>query len=109
MALNNNFPFVPEKTELSLQYLRLMMKAINRAISGKLNCTGTKTLTASVATTTVTDNNCLVNSVVLLQPTTAHAAAELATAYIVASNGSFVIHHANNAQTDRVFNYAILG
>lgn len=109
MSLNNNFPFVPERVDQSPQYLRLMMKAINRVMGGKVNCTGQITLTASVATTTVTDNRCLANSVVLLQPTTAHAATELATAYIVASDGSFVIHHANNAQTDRIFNYAIFG
>lgn len=85
------------------------MKATNRAIAGKLNCTGSVTLTISVTSTTVADNNCLASSTVLLQPTTAHAATELATAYIVASDGSFVIHHANNSQTDRAFNYAILG
>lgn len=106
---NNNFPFVPEKVSVEATFLRLLMKAVNRALGGKLNCTGTVTLAASVTTTTMPDTRCLAGSVVLLQPTTAHAAAELPTAYIVASDGSFVIHHANNSQTDRAFNYAILG
>lgn len=109
MALNNNFPFVPNKAELSIGYLRLMMKALNRALSGKLNCTGTVTLRASQTTTTVTDNNCLANSVVLMQPTTAHAAGLGADGYVVAADGSFVINHSSNASTDRTFNYAILG
>lgn len=107
--LNNNFPFLSKNVELSVSYLTLMMKGINSALRGKMNCTGSVTLTASVATTTVTDNRCLANSVVLYQSTTAHAAAELATLYTVAAAGSFVIHHANNGQTDRIFNYAILG
>ncbi len=107
--LNNNFPFVPRDPDLSIPYLRLLMKSINSAMKGKLNCTGSVTLTAGAATTAVTDNRCLANSVILLQPTTAHAAAELATAYIVVAAGSFTITHANNGQTDRIFNYAILG
>lgn len=103
------FPLVPEKVSTDVPFLRLLMKAINRAIAGKLNCTGKVTLTASVTSSTVADNNCLASSTITLQPTTAHAATELATAYIVASDSSFVIHHANNSQTDRTFNYAILG
>jgi len=107
--MSNNYPYVPEKVSSEPPFLRLLMKAINRAIAGKLNCTGTVTLTASAASTAITDNNCSAASTVLLQPTTAHAAAELATAYIVAADGSFTVNHANNGQTDRVFNYAILG
>lgn len=107
--LNNNFPFVPTSPEVSVPYLRLMMKSINSAMKGKVNCTGSVTMTAGAATTTVTDNRCLANSVVLFHPTTANAAAAIATMYTVAAAGSFVVHHANNGQTDRIFNYAILG
>ncbi len=109
MSLNNNFPFVPEKVSMEPTFLRLLMKACNRALAGKLNCTGIVTLTASVTSTLMLDVRCLANSVILLQPTTAHAAAELPTAYVVASDGSFTVTHANNGQTDRTFNYAILG
>lgn len=109
MALNNNFKFVPENPELSVQYLRLMMKAINSAMRGKINCTGTVTLRANQATTVITDNRCFANSVVLLQPTTANAAALGAAGYPVAASGSFTINHPNNPQTDRIFNYVILG
>lgn len=107
--LNNNFPFVPEKVSAEPTFLRLLMKAANRALAGKLNCTGQQTLTASVTSTPVADTRCLANSVVLLQPTTSNAAAALGTTYIVAADGSFIIHHASNSQTDRTFNYAILG
>ena len=94
---------------------RTVATAVNQAIKGKLNSTGTVTLTHDVGSTTV--NNVLVgaSSVILLMPQTAHAAAELGngTAYIapadIVEGASFKITHANNAQTDRVFGYAILG
>ena len=109
MALNNNFPFVPEDAREGVPYLLKLMKSLNFAMKGKLNCTGKVTLTASASSTTVTDNRCLANSVILMQPTTANAGALGAAGHIVASSGSFVITHPNNAQTDRTFNYAILG
>ena len=49
---------------------------------------------------------------VLLQPTSANAAAELGngTLYFDAPGaGSVVIRHANNAQIDRSFNYVVIG
>jgi hypothetical protein len=84
--------------------------AINNILRGKLNNTGTITLTESSATSTLTDVRIGINSVITLQPTTANAAAELATLYFgAASDGTVTIHHANNAQTDRTFLYAIIG
>ncbi len=106
----NTFPFVSRKIEMSVHYLTLLMKGVNQALAGQINCTGTVTLTANAATTVVIDNNCRVQSTVLFQPTTAHAGAEIPTMYtVVTAAGTFTIHHANNAQTDRVFNYAIIG
>lgn len=89
----------PKKVILSLQQLA----------AGRSNATGTVTLTASAASTVVTNANCATASAVKLNPTTANAAAALATTYWVAANGSFTITHANNAQTDRTFTYAIQG
>jgi len=82
---------------------------IGELASGRSNAHGTVTLTASATSTTVTTENCSSGSCVKLSPKTANAAAALATTYIVPSNGSFVIHHASNAQTDRTFAYAIQG
>ena len=88
-------------------------RAVNRLINGEMNVTGTVTLTASAATTTVTDRRCGLNSRVSLdQATTANAAGAIATTYIDPAEygvGSFKIRHANNAQTDRTFRYTILG
>lgn len=74
--------------------------------------TTTLTLTANVASTTLTDARISFRSPILLQPTTANAAAELGngTLYIAESgrgNGSVVITHANNAQADRVYRILI--
>jgi hypothetical protein len=94
----------PKKIVLSLQQLA----------AGRSNAVGSVTLTANAATTTVADDNCSAESAIYLMPTTANASAEkgAGTIYIAAAtvlNKSFVITHANNAQTDRIFRYAIVG
>ncbi len=103
--------FLPHITETDLKKIILSIQQLG---AGRSNATGTVTLTANVATTTVTDKNCATGSVILPMPTTANASAEIGagTIYIATAtilNGSFVITHANNAQTDRVFRYAIVG
>lgn len=82
--------------------------------SAKFNTTGSVTLTANAATTTTTIpvNMIGASSIVLLQATTANAAAAVATTYIStvsAANSNFIITHANNAQTDKTFYYFIVG
>lgn len=90
--------------------LRKIVLAVNQLGLGRSNAVGTVTLTANATTTTVTAQNCASGSSVHLTAKTAHAAAALATTYIgTVSNGSFVITHANNAQTDRDFFWVALG
>ena len=84
--------------------------AVNQILKGKLNNIGTVTLTANAATTTLTDTRIGTGSIIVLQPTTANAAGALATTYFNSpGDGTIVINHANNAQTDKTFNYAVLG
>ncbi len=86
--------------------------AIQQLAQGRSNAVGTVTLTHGAASTTVTAPTCGAGSVVLLSPTTLHAAAELAAGgcYISAvANQSFTVTHANNAQTDRTFGFVCLG
>ena len=86
--------------------------AVNQLAQGRSNAVGSVTLTHDAASTTVAAPTCGAGSVVLLSPTTAHAAAELGagTAYISAvANKSFTITHANNTQTDRTFGFVCLG
>lgn len=74
------------------------------------NRNGEVTLTASVTSTTVEDPTVTPNSILSFDPLTAHAAAELAagTMFVALADrarGSFVITHANSAQTDRTFRW----
>lgn len=86
---------------------REIAEAVNKVLKGRLNSTGEVTLTASATTTTIERPYITAESVVLLSPTTANAAA--ASPYITCAEGVATIHHANNAQTDRTFKFAILG
>lgn len=98
-----------------LDTLQNAIRSIQQLASGRSNAIGVVTLAASAASTTVTDPNCAAGTTILLTPATAHAAAEIATGgtmYIpvaTIANGSFVIQHANNSQTDRIFRYALHG
>lgn len=79
---------------------------------GRSAAMGECTLAANETTTTVQATNCGPSSRIALTPRTANAAAALATTYIpeaTTKEGQFVVHHANNAQIDRTFGYAIHG
>jgi hypothetical protein len=94
---------------------RRIAKAVNQALQGKINSFGTVTLTHDVASTVVSNPFTGPESVILLMPQTAHAAAEVGngTIYIapgdIVSKVSFTITHANNSQTDRTYGYFIVG
>lgn len=97
MAIN----LVP--TEVNLTRI---VAAIRELIQGRSNATLTVTLGAGAATTVVVARNCGKDSIVVMTPKTANAAAAIATTFVLASNvrnGGFTISHANNAQTDRTF------
>lgn len=103
--------YVPAITETDL---KKVIASIQQLASGRSNAVGTVTLAVSATSTTVVDHNCAAGTVPILVPTTADAAAEdgngtrfIPTASI--ANGSFVIHHANNTQADRVYLYALFG
>ena len=84
--------------------------AIQAALNGRSNASGSVTLTPSAASTVVSAQTCAPASAVLLFPKTANGAAALATTYISSvGKQTFTIAHANNAQTDRTFFYVCLG
>ncbi len=91
---------------------RRLAIAVNGIIDGRTDNYGSATLTASTATTVVTESRVTGFSTIVLTPTTANAAAELGagTLYVSAkADGSFTLTHANNAQTDRTFDYTWSG
>jgi len=90
-----------------LEGLRQLAVAINNNADGQ---TGTVTLTANAASTTLTDVRLTASSYIGLMPTTANAAGAIATTYIgTRAIGSATITHANNAQADKTFIYCIIG
>lgn len=101
---------IPPKFKSLDEAYRRIANAINAHDNGKTSNTGSFTVTANQATTQVTDVRASVDSVIVFSPTTANAAAEVATMYVsTKANGSFTVTHANNAQTDRDFDYTVTG
>lgn len=103
--------YVPAITETDQ---KLQNRSLQQLAAGRSNAVGTVTLAASAASTTVTDPNCAAGTTPILSPSTVHASAEVGngTIYIPVAtivNGSFVIQHASNSQTDRTYRYALVG
>lgn len=110
LATGKGYPAVEPFNDDDKAHRRALAVVLNNAMQGKLNNTGTFSLTANAASTTLTDARIGANSTVLLMPTTANAASALATTYFSAfADGSCTVTHANNAQADKTFNYAVLG
>lgn len=107
--MNNNYPFAPLNHSLTDNYLNKLKLTINLLMNGKMNNTGEVTLTPNASSTTVTDNLCNENSVILFTPVTSNAAQHTQTAYIVAGDKEFTIHHNSSANTDKTIRYVIIG
>lgn len=89
-----------------------IVTAIRDLFEGRSNAVGEVTLQASATTTTVNTLTNGADSKIMLMPKTANASAEFGNGTIYVSSvsqGSFVITHANNAQTDREFFWTALG
>jgi hypothetical protein len=90
----------------------VIVQAVIDLFRGRSSAMGDFTLEANAATTTVAAPNCGPESRPLLLPRTSNAAAAVTSTYIPAATvteGQFIVHHANNAQTDRTFGYALVG
>lgn len=88
-------------------------RGVRLLFQGKTNNTGEVTLTAGAASTVLSDSRLTVNSVLLFDPLTANAAAELAagTLYVLTANRNnavWTVTHANAVSTDRTFRYVIV-
>lgn len=93
--------------------LARIVQSIRDLYAGRNNAFGQFTLAVSPATTTVvTAPNCAPDSVPLLTPMTANAAAEWASGdmYVSAVGvGEFTVTHAASADVDRTFRYHTSG
>lgn len=88
---------------------RQLAEGVNRANQGHINCTLYVTLDPNADSTPVVDARISLQTHAGLQPQTAHAAAALASTYVVCSNGSLTVFHTNNAETDRTYTMVLVG
>jgi hypothetical protein len=91
-----------------------MWEVMAQVRRGKMDAITELTLTANAATSTLAWKGLSPQSVVVFDPKTANAAAELAagTMYVLTANrgnDTWTVTHANNAQADRTFQVAIIG
>ena len=111
-ATGFGFPTAPVFWSDVPEWIRKVAEVVNSLRGGKINATGTVTLTENAATTTLSDTRIGRTTKVVLVQTTANAAAALASTYQTYPNAATeaaVLNHANNAQTDRTFAYCLLG
>jgi hypothetical protein len=70
---------------------------------------GSFTATPGAATTTIVDAKAAASSKILISPTSASAAAEIASTYVSTKGvGSFIVTHPNNVTADKTWDYVIL-
>lgn len=114
---NPGFTPVPEFEPNDGEHRRKIARSVNLLMQGKMNVTLGVTLKTSATSTTIIDHRIGFYTFVSLMPTTAHAAAELASGNLFFDTfksgagvaGSCVVHHTNNAQTDRTFLALFIG
>ena len=83
---------------------------LNQLLKGKLNVAGEVTLGADQGTTILRDDQIGRNSVVLLMPMSASAAAALPGLWFSGTaTGSIVINHGLSALPDRAYRYIVMG
>lgn len=105
MAFNQT-PSLPQ----DMAYGRRTIDAINAAIRGKTNNRGEFTLDDGVGTTTLSDEKIGADSVIVLMPMSANAAAALPFLYFdTPTRGSVDVNHDVSVMTDRTFRYAVIG
>ncbi len=104
---------VPDFLPDGREHRRQIAREVNGLLQGKLNVTVDVTLVANVASTAIVDARIAATSAVVpAMALTAHAAAELASGNVYVdglTKGACVVHHSNNAQTDRTIRFLIIG
>jgi hypothetical protein len=104
------FQAVPLFNPVAEEHRRQIAIVTNNSLDGKLNSTGSITLTASTTTTTLNDKRLGGGSVIVFMPTTSNASAGITSLYVSAQGKqTATLTHANNGQTDRTYKYIIIG
>lgn len=104
-------PRVPQEAANEKQHRKMLANGVNRAIKGQIDCTFPLTLPSGLNFTQINDSRISKWTAVVMTPTTANAAAEMASGqcYVTVSDGFLTVTHRNNSQTDRTFQVALIG
>ena len=107
----NDHPTAPQDwPELNREWVRKVAEILNNVMLGRTNNTGTVTLDANSATTTLTDKRLGPKSVITFMPTTANGAAAMTNLYVSArGKQTATLTHSNTADADKSFNFSISG
>lgn len=106
----NQFLNVPLTMPDQAQHLRLVSTTLNNVMDGKLNSTGTITLTASATSTTLTDARIGGDSVIVFMPITANGKTAENNLFVSArQSGQATLTHASSSNNDQNFAYIIVG
>jgi hypothetical protein len=109
-ATAQSFDTPPLDWENEEEHRRKLAEALIGVMDGKINAIGTLTLAASSATTTLRDKRIGLQSRIFFMPTTANAAAAITSLFVTGrGKQTATINHANNSQTDKTFDYVVLG
>lgn len=102
----------PDEDTNTVSFTRRLFDAIEDLLNGRSRNHGSVTLEANAASTVVDNPLFESHQTVVFSPLTANAAAEVGAGgmYVSArTSGQFTITHANNAGTDRDFEYTFTG
>ena len=83
-----------------------------RVMRGKLNNTALFTMTANAASTTFADERIGIETHLVFSPTTANAATALASTFVAEGargNGTVVVTHPNDSNTDKTYRVSFHG
>jgi len=106
----NQFLNVPLSMPDQAQHLRLVSTTLNNVMDGKINSTGSVTLTASNTTTTLTDARIGGDSVIVFMPITSNGATAFQNLFVSArTSGSATLTHTSSSNADQNFAYAVIG
>ena len=106
-------PPIPQAVADPREWIEEAAPLLQQVREGKLDAVAELTLEENVATTVLTDNRLAFDTAIIAVPATQNAALELygGTMWIDLANrlpGSATINHANNAQTDRTFQFVLI-
>lgn len=114
---NSSFRSLPKYDKDNIDdFVRSVNDVVSGVMLGKTNNTGTCTLSANATTTTVSLPKGILGpyTQVVFTPTTAHAATEFGAGSLYVSsrdvaNAQFTVTHTNTADTDKIFQYVLVG